>query len=60
MDIVEKSSVILGSLSFGLIGQLTGNMRWSALTMGLFFIIGLIFLYFVKMKSETTKTYDTI
>jgi MFS transporter, UMF1 family len=60
MDIVDKTSVILGSLSFGLIGQLTGNMRWSALAMGLFFIIGLIFLYFVKMKKENEKTYDAV
>ena len=54
MDIVDKTSVIMGSLSFGLIGQLTGNLRYSALTMALFFVIGFMFLYFVKIEKKTS------
>jgi UMF1 family MFS transporter len=47
-DIVEKIAIVLGTLVYGFIIDWTGSMRFSILSMGFFFIIGLIFL--LKLK----------
>lgn len=46
-----KSSAILGPLVFGLVSFATGSQRIAILTIGFFFIAGLIFLNFVKEKA---------
>ena len=51
-DVTEKFSTVLGTFAFGLINQLTGNMRLSALALGLFFIIGLVFLFNLKKQNS--------
>jgi len=43
-DVVEKSSIVLGTFCYGLLEQLTGSMRNSALLLGLFFLIGLVIM----------------
>ncbi len=43
-DVVEKFSVVLGTLSYGLIQQITGSMRNSSLAMALFFVVGFLVL----------------
>ena len=43
-------SVVVGTFSYGYIEQLTGSMRASILALMSFFIIGLIFLIFTKIK----------
>lgn len=43
-----KSSAILGPLVFGLVSYTTGDQRVAILTICAFFIVGLIFLSFVK------------
>ncbi|MEJ7665545.1 MAG: MFS transporter [Hymenobacter sp.] len=43
-DVVEKLGIVIGTLSFGLIGQITGYMRNSILSLIVFFILGLGFL----------------
>jgi UMF1 family MFS transporter len=43
-DVTEKFAIVLGTLSYGLIEQLTGSMRYSSLALITFFIIGLIVL----------------
>jgi MFS transporter, UMF1 family len=43
-DVLEKLATVVGTFSFGIIEQLTGSMRYSVLTIGLFFITGLIFM----------------
>jgi len=43
-DVVEKLSVVLGTLSYGLIQQITGSMRNSSLAMALFFVVGFFVL----------------
>jgi UMF1 family MFS transporter len=48
-DVLEKLSIVLGTLVYGLIEHLTGSMRNSTLALSLFFIIGLIFLIFTKI-----------
>ena len=49
-DVTEKVSIVLGTLAYGAIAQYTGNMRNSVLALGLFFVIGLLFLFFVRGK----------
>jgi UMF1 family MFS transporter len=49
-DVTFNLSVVIGTFSFGLINQLTGSMRYSALALGVYFIIGMIFLLMVKAK----------
>ncbi len=50
-DVTFHISVVLGTFSYGLIEQITGSMRNSSLALGLFFLIGLILLRFVKLPA---------
>lgn len=43
-DVMEKLGMILGMVLFGIISQLTGNMRNSVLALIVFFVIGLLLL----------------
>lgn len=53
-DVTEKIAIVAGLFSFGLIEELTGNMRNSALSLGTFFIIGLILLFTVLKQERKT------
>ncbi len=43
-DVTEKIAIVLGMLSFGLVEELTGNMRNSILALIVFFALGAIVL----------------
>ncbi len=43
-DVMEKLATVAGTFSWGLIEAITGNMRYSVISIGLFFVIGIIFL----------------
>ena len=43
-DLLDKFSIVLGTLVFGLTNQLLGNMRASALGLVVFFVLGGIFI----------------
>ncbi len=47
-DVTYNISIVLGTFSYGLINQLTGSMRNSALALALYFIIGLVVLMRIK------------
>ncbi|MFD2512526.1 MFS transporter [Pontibacter locisalis] len=47
-DVTEKVSIVLGTLAYGAIAQITGSMRNSVLALVVFFAIGLIFLFMVR------------
>lgn len=49
-DVTFNLSIVLGTFSYGLINQITGSMRYSALALAVYFIIGLAFLMTVKSK----------
>lgn len=49
-DIIEKLAITIGTLVFGLVGQLTGNMRNSVLTILVFFVIGFLLLKRIPSK----------
>jgi len=52
-DVMEKLASAGGTFSFGLIEAITGNMRYSVVAIGVFFVIGLVFLLMViKAKKE--------
>lgn len=49
-DVCDKMGTVIGTLVFGSVGEFLGGMRNSVLALMLFFIIGLLLLFFVKMK----------
>ena len=51
-DVLEKVAIVLGTFSYAFIEQLTGSMRNSAVTLGLFFLVGIAFLRLVKIPEE--------
>ncbi|MDG1276982.1 MAG: MFS transporter [Algoriphagus sp.] len=51
-DVTEKIAIVLGTFSYGFIEQLTGNMRNSALSLGIFFLVGLGFLLLVSIPKK--------
>lgn len=44
-DVSEKLAIVIGLFTFGIIEQLTHNIRYSALCLSVFFVIGLILLF---------------
>ena len=53
-DITEKLAIVIGSLSYGFIDQVTGSMRYSMVFMSLFFITGFIVLQKANLKKNLT------
>jgi UMF1 family MFS transporter len=47
-DVTYNLSIVVGTFSFGLINQLTGNMRYSAIGLAFYFVVGMALLYQVK------------
>lgn len=47
-DVCEKLAIVIGTFSYGLLLQLTGNMRASILALALYFVIGLFFIVRIK------------
>ena len=45
-DVTDKVSTVFGTFIFGIVEQLTGNMRYSVLTLTSLFILSLILLFF--------------
>lgn len=50
-DVAEKIGIIIGTLMYGIVAQLTGSMRNSTIFLGLFFVIGIFLLTRVNKKS---------
>jgi UMF1 family MFS transporter len=50
-DVTYNLSIVFGTFSYGLINQVTGSMRNSALGLGLFFLIGMVLLYTVRARA---------
>ena len=54
-DVSEKIAIVLGTLVYGLLIDLTGNMRTSVLALMLFFLVGLFFISRIKnFKGQTS------
>ncbi len=55
-DVTEKVAIVIGMLSFGLVQELTGNMRNSVLALIVFFVLGLIGLLATLQKQKALAT----
>jgi UMF1 family MFS transporter len=54
-DVTEKTSIVFGTLLYGLIEQLTGNMRNSVLALLVLFLLGFLLLW----RIPSQKLYST-
>jgi UMF1 family MFS transporter len=54
-DVLEKIGMILGTLSFGLIGEHFGGLRNSVPILSFFFILGLILLFLLIKENKYLK-----
>ena len=50
--VVEKIAIVLGTFLSGLTTSLTGSMRYAILVLGLFFLVGYVFLYRMKRYAD--------
>ncbi len=55
-DVMDKTSTVFGTLLFGIVEVLTGNMRSSILALALCFLLSLIVLWFVRVRPMSTGT----
>ena len=51
-EVSEKVAIVIGTFSYGFIEQFTGTMRNSALSMVLFFGVGLLILLFTRLARK--------
>jgi UMF1 family MFS transporter len=58
-DVTFNVSIVFGTLSYGVIEHVTGSMRNSALSLGLFFIVGMILLAITKMPFVKNDSSDS-
>ncbi len=47
-DVTYNLSIVVGTFTYGFIDQITGSMRYSALALAVFFIVGFCLLFAVK------------
>lgn len=57
-DLTEKIALVIGILSFGYIEEFTGSMKNSVLSLIIFFVIGLIWLYSALHKQKQTSAVN--
>lgn len=55
-DVTEKVAIVIGMVSFGLVQQITGNMRNSILALILFFIVGFIMLLLTIKEQKRARS----
>ena len=51
-DVAEKIGIVIGTLMYGAVAQLTGSMRNSTIFLGVFFLIGAFLLFRVNKKPQ--------
>lgn len=54
-DVCDKIGTVIGTLSFGYVGEFLGGMRNSVLALMTYFAIGFILLMFVSMKKQNLQ-----
>jgi UMF1 family MFS transporter len=52
-DVAEKIGIVIGMFSYGFVAQITGSIRYAILFFIVFFIAGLILLFFVPRERMT-------
>lgn len=51
-DVLEKAAIVIGTFVFGFTDQLLGGMRNSMLALTIFFILGIVILFTVKVENR--------
>jgi MFS transporter, UMF1 family len=51
-DVTDKVAVVVGTFAYGIVNQITGDIRYSTLALTLFFIAGLVLLLPVKFRKS--------
>lgn len=59
-EIMIKLSIVVGTFAFGLVNQITGDLRKSVLSLAFFFLIGVILLLFSNFEKAKQKVNDSI
>lgn len=54
-DVTFNLAIVFGTFSYGYIEQISGSMRNSTLALAFFFVVGIIFLFRVKIQNATAK-----
>ena len=57
-DVIYNISIVVGTFSYGFIEYLTGSMRNSTLALGLFFLVGLVILAFIKIPRTISSSSE--
>ena len=57
-DVVEKLGIVIGTFLFGIIEGVTSSMRYSALALLSFFLVGLILILFVKREKCIGPSFE--
>lgn len=57
-DVTEKIGIVLGTFFFGFMEAWTGSIRYSVISVALFFIIGLFMLFLVPKNEIAIETSD--
>lgn len=55
-DVTEKIAIVIGMFSFGFINELTGSQRSSVLALMVFFIIGLLLLFYTLAAKKPARS----
>ncbi len=50
--LLDKTSTLLGPLTFGLVSWISGSQKLAVLSLGLFFVVGMLLLAKVKEKEN--------
>jgi UMF1 family MFS transporter len=58
-DVCEKVAMMLGLVSFGYLDNLTGSMRNSIIALGMWFVLGLVFLVRLRYNSGSADFLKT-
>lgn len=55
-DICDKLGIVIGTASYGIIEELTGSMRNSIIALIVFFILGLVILFYIKKLNKLANS----
>jgi UMF1 family MFS transporter len=55
-DVTEKIGIVIGTFAFGFLDAYLGSIRYSVISVAVFFVLGLLFLFFVPKHEKKTIT----
>jgi len=53
-DVTEKLAIVIGTFTYGRVLEVTNNVRLSALSMGVFFVLGILFLLIARLPRRVS------